>query len=249
METQEPTTQGTKRRFPPRGKAAKIFILILIISLVGAAGYFYWQYDKVKKDPNAVAREEIKRVTGSVSKFLTLPVDDEPSLATITDIDKLKDQPFFKNAQNGDKLLIYGKTAKAILYRPSENKIVDFTLIDTGSVAGARTTPESEHADNQEAPTPEPVNVVLYNGTTTEGLTRTAENKLSGETGLVVVARENAGKRDYEKTIVVALSASKKDLAGQIASRLGGEVGQLPEGEKAPGNAEIIVILGKDFVQ
>jgi hypothetical protein len=46
-------------------------------------------------------------------------------MATVLEQDKLKDQPFFARAQNGDKVIIYTQNKKAILYRPSENRIIE----------------------------------------------------------------------------------------------------------------------------
>jgi len=48
----------------------------------------------------------------------------------------LADQGFFKSAENGDKVLIFVNAGKAILYRPTLNKVVD--------VASVRTLEEQE---------------------------------------------------------------------------------------------------------
>lgn len=108
-----------------RSQKALFIFSLLILSLIAASGYFYWQRHKAQDNSNVIT---------SLEQLIELPTE-EPSLAIITDIEKLKDQPFFQKAENGDKLLIYKNSQKAILYRPSKNKIIDFTLIDTSSVA------------------------------------------------------------------------------------------------------------------
>jgi hypothetical protein len=66
---------------------------------------------------------------------MVLPADETPTIATVSDPEKLKDQPFFANAKKGDKVLIFSNSAKAILYSPTEDKIVEVAPIN--SSAGA----------------------------------------------------------------------------------------------------------------
>ncbi len=223
-----------------------ILIILLFAAVAGAGGYFYWQYDRIKKDPNIVAQEETKYITAQIGKFIDVPKDEQPSLATITDIGKLKDQPFFKKAKNGDKLIVYNKAQKAILYRPSENKIVDFTLVDTSQVAGAQTANQGGQTSN---PTTQPIKVVLYNGTSKQGLTSSAEQRLiSQNSAIEIIAKANAAKTDYKKTLVINLSGNT-DQANLLAAATNGQVTSLPEGEKKPANADLLIILGDDFPQ
>jgi hypothetical protein len=60
---------------------------------------------------------------------MELPVGETPTVATISDKEKLKDQPFFKMAENGDILFAYTTAMQAILYRPSTNKIINVAPI------------------------------------------------------------------------------------------------------------------------
>lgn len=66
----------------------------------------------------------------SLSKIIVLP-NGIPSIATVTDKEKLADQPFFQMAENGDKVIIYSQSKRAYLFRPHEQKIIDMTVIAT----------------------------------------------------------------------------------------------------------------------
>lgn len=107
-------------------------ILILVgISITGVGTYFYYQYNQLKNNPNLKNEKDTLSLIENIGKMIYLPTDDEPSIATVTNTEELKDQSFFKNAKNEDVLIIYPKSRKTILYRPSENKIIDFTFIAT----------------------------------------------------------------------------------------------------------------------
>jgi len=60
---------------------------------------------------------------------MALP-NEKPTIATVEDRKKLTDQIFFKNARNGDKVLMYTQSKKAILYRRSENKVIEIAYLN-----------------------------------------------------------------------------------------------------------------------
>lgn len=217
-------------------KAISFFVLLLVVGgSLAAAGYFYYQYQKVKKDPNLIATEEVKLVTGSIKRFMELPNDEDPTLATVTDQAKLKDQDFFKNSLNGDKVLIYTKAHKAILYRPSTNRVIEFAPLTFGAESQA----------SQSGVQAQPVKVAIYNGTKVIGLSNEYANKLAGVSSLSVVSKTNAVKSDYTKTMVFNLSGNNQALVTQVAQLVGGEiVDKLPDGETKP-QADILIIAGK----
>lgn len=70
-------------------------------------------------------KEESQELIEKVGRLIVLPENEQPTIATVTDLAKLKGQPFFARAQIGDKVLIYSQSKKAILYRPSADKIIE----------------------------------------------------------------------------------------------------------------------------
>lgn len=124
-----------------RNKLTIVTIAVMIL-LALIAGYFFWQYTKLKANPDAAAQETTQRLVGKVEKLYQLP-NEKPTVAQINDKDKLKEQPFFKSAQNGDYLLIFTNSKLAVLYREGENK-----LINVGPIA---ITPQ-QAAEQQKKP-------------------------------------------------------------------------------------------------
>lgn len=128
-------------------------IVIVIIALV-IAGYFYTKYQRAQnllKDPTIAAQQQTQDLINKVGMLIDLPNDEQPTIATVSDITKLKDQPFFKNAKNGDKVLIYTKAKKAILYDPIANKIIEVAPVNIGQ--NIEITPSPTTVGKKPAPT------------------------------------------------------------------------------------------------
>lgn len=130
----------------------KTLLMILLPLLIGGG----LVYGVAKQKPeflglpqdSAQVQSDIDSLVTEVGKLIVLPADERPTVATISDVEKVKDQPFFKNAQNGDKVLIYTNARKAILYRESEKKV-----IEVGAVNINQATP-SASASPQPTATP-----------------------------------------------------------------------------------------------
>jgi len=132
---------------PEKTKSEKInkFIIIAVILILGGTScYFYYQFIKIKQDPQKVVKEEIKNLLAQISQIIVLPEGEEPTVATVTDPERLKDQPFFAKAKKGDKVLIYTNAKKAILYDPQNNKIVEVAPINIGSSQSPVSTSTSQ---------------------------------------------------------------------------------------------------------
>ena len=112
-------------------KYSLIAILFLAIG-VGSTVYFI----KMKPEllglsvSQAQAQADSDKLVSEVSLLIALPTDEKPTIATVSDITKVQDQPFFKSAKNGDKVLIYTNAKKAILYRPGEKRIIEVGAVN-----------------------------------------------------------------------------------------------------------------------
>ena len=106
---------------------------ILLVFSALAALYYYRQFTNLRKNPQQVAQQETAETVRLVSKHILLPEGEDPTLATVTNPDSLKDQPFFAHAKIGDKVLIYTNARKAILYNPSSDKLVEVAPLNIGN--------------------------------------------------------------------------------------------------------------------
>lgn len=209
-------------------------ILFLIIVL-SASSYFY---NKNSQNPKTDA--QVQGLIAQVGKFYLLPTNETPTIATVSDKSKLSDQPFFRNAENGDKVLIYSTSKKAILYRPSINKIIEVAPVNLGQSLG--NTSPSPQASPSAAPI---IKLAIYNGTKNSGLARKQGEALETKyPNVEIIATSNAAE-DYTESLVIDLLGKNADFVKTLAGELSGKVGNLPSEETKPSNADILIILGE----
>jgi hypothetical protein len=111
----------------------RIILIIIVLAAIAFPVYFYIQSKSVNKKQQSeqVFGNQTDLLLEKVSAFIELPKDESPAIATVSDKSKLESQAFFANAQNGDKVLIYAKAKKAILYRPSTNKVIEMAPVNS----------------------------------------------------------------------------------------------------------------------
>jgi hypothetical protein len=185
------------------------------------------------KGPSIIEEEE-KALVAEVGRLISLPQEETPIIATVSDQDKLSDQPFFASAELGDKIIIYQQARKAILYRPSEKRIVEVGTvnIDEGG--------EVESIEKE-------ISFIILNGTDTPGLTRAMENDITAIfPEAQIVKRANAASIDYEGTLVINVTGENKELESELADKLKAEISNLPDGEADPGDVSFVIIVGED---
>lgn len=216
-------------------KSSKLILIItIVIALLGlgAGGYFYYQY-QTNLPQNIAKKEEAeaKRLADEVGRFMLLPTDETPTLATVTDVTKLNNQPFFKYARNGDRVLIYTKAQMGIIYNPSLHKIINVGPVNVG-------------AQPNQAPQ---AKIAIRNGTTITGLAAKEQTNIQQTfPGANIVSTDQANNTDYAKTIIIAFNPLAKNAAESLAKFYNAAVTTLPSTESPQDGVDILIILGKD---
>lgn len=211
--------------------------VLIIVLLIGGTFYLSMQGKLSNLLPGSQnPQDEVRVLTQKVGKLIELPEGETPTVATVSDKTKLSDQIFFQRSENGDKVLIFTNAQKAILYRPSVNKIIE---VSTVNLANASPSP-------QVSPSAEvPINVVIYNGTKISGLAKKEGDSLKNKYPNVEIVSTGNASSDYTKTLIVDLSGKNGDFAKTLASELSGTVGSLPDEEEKPSDTDILIILGE----
>lgn len=221
----------------------KFLVFVLLIGSMATAGYYYYQYQQSGVN-------DVEKTIKAVEKLMTLP-DELPTVATVTDESQLQDNDFFNKAKNGDKVLIYQGARKAILYRPSANRIVDVAPVRvTDDTANAEETRVLGEEDAQVTGTPEEAeeySVAVLNGTEVDDAADGIVAEVSSIDGMNV-ERGNASNRDYDVSQIVVVNEAGQEGAVQLSRALGLDItDQLPDGEDNPGT-DIAIIIGADQV-
>ena len=121
-------SEGTLQMSRKKVKVVFGSLALVIVLLACGAGYFYYKSSTASSDEKA--KKVLSDSVSAIGKLIMLPTDEQPTLATVSDPEKLKAQPFFANAEVGDVVLVYARAKKAILYSPKYNKIIEVAPVN-----------------------------------------------------------------------------------------------------------------------
>lgn len=119
--------RSTVKSWVKRYHLKPILIVVLIVTLSGGAVIYV---QNLRKGPNL---DTVTVMTNVLSKHLILPKNEQPIIATVTDKSALK-TPFLREADDGDKIIIYEKARRVIIYRPSADRIVDIGPVELDNI-------------------------------------------------------------------------------------------------------------------
>ncbi len=154
-------------------KRKKILIATLVAVVLAAIGVGIWQFLDLRSrnstlqmqldektseletlrqdlitDPNTavskIQQEQNASILDAIAEVYAVPDNETPTIATVQDVSKLKDQPFFNGAQNGDILVVFSESSQAVLYRPETKQ-----LVKVGPISNAAQEKASENTAEQ----------------------------------------------------------------------------------------------------
>jgi len=250
-------------------KTTLILATIIILSLI-SLGTLFFRFQNTQKEINILKDKlqsqdqqpnELKKILAEIKKFMVLPKNETPTLATVTDVEKLREtQPFYNNAKNGDIVLIYMKAKKAILYDPIAHKIIDVAPVNvptpTPQLSVSPTLNLTKTPTKEISPTVNPTisvktksyNFALYNGSLSSGLAKKYEAELLNLLPKAKVVSYKDAVGDYEETVIINLNLDEDEFE-QVASILGINSSKLSAKETKPKSADILIIIGEDKVE
>lgn len=139
-----------KSKRSKKGKFAVVIIVVLLIASLAGMFVLYQKYQDTQSEVQKLStvqgqqelnKTQINQLLGEMRSIIVLPEGEDPVVATITDISKLENNDFYKDAKNGDKVVVFAEAKKAYIYRPDTKTIVNVGAfqIDTSKPAASGT--------------------------------------------------------------------------------------------------------------
>lgn len=207
-------------------KKSKLLISLVLIIVIGSLVAVLL----LRGNKNLTDRQQMEQIRSAVSKHIILPVGEDPTLATVTDKNNLKDEFLKKNAATGDKVLVYYKALKVFIYRPEVDK-----LVATGPLT-------IDASANEVAGT----KIRVRNGSNSDAAVNRIQGILTANyTSATIQDSDASVRKNYPSTIVIDLTdGTKYNFVTNIAKAIGAARGVLPAGEVAPDDTDILIITG-----
>ncbi len=127
MPTESPTVTLPAKRKTSRTGVVLLFIFIIILASFGAYSFSAWR--KAVADNPLTAQHNVIQ---TVNRLAVTP-NETPQVATVKDASKLTAGALASVTKNGDVLLIYSKSSRIVVYRPSAHKVVDILSVQAAS--------------------------------------------------------------------------------------------------------------------
>jgi hypothetical protein len=130
-----PRNDQIREVIPKKSKIGLIILILIAVLATAGFGLMLKKYIETKKQlaiitsvegQKEIAKKEVSALLEKVGKLIVLPLGEEPTVATITDAEALKkEQSFYSDARNGNRVIIYMQAKKAIIYDEEKNILIN----------------------------------------------------------------------------------------------------------------------------
>lgn len=237
-----------------------VFISVVVLFTLGYIVYDYIlaqsELNTFKENPEVLAIKEKEDLIKRLREIVSIPENEEPTVATVQDAQALRQQTFFSRAENGDKVILFPMAQRAILYRPSIQKIIEaapinITDIQQGVTNNLETTQQSTPSISKTIEEQSKTyTLAIYNGTlTVEGLAGKAADFVRDSFSEEDISIEtlNNSKNFYEETIIVDFTNTASIVLDKLINQFDASLQELPQVETDP-KTDFLIILGTDIV-
>ncbi|MFZ6015374.1 MAG: LytR C-terminal domain-containing protein [Patescibacteria group bacterium] len=248
----------------PQKQATKPFFLLAVIAIVLIAAAVLMFTNGLKKkepapDQTQIKEEQMKDVLNAndisqlikrISELIEIKKDEEPTVATVQDADLLRsgNPEFYKNAENGDRLLVWSD--KAVLYSVSKDKLLSVMQLQNQEMATttAQNQPATEVSEDLATQYQmEAAKIDIKNGTRTAGIAGKMKSFLESK-NITVNSVGDANLKDYEKTIIIKNTEENMPATEALLKQItGADISEAPAGESSI-SGDYTVIAGNDFI-
>lgn len=191
-----------------------------------------------------VDRDEVQGYLEKIQSMVIVPTDEAPSLATVVSTESLRGEVFFRNVVLQDKLFLYDTARIAILYRPSEQKIVNMAYLAEGATESPKSAPMVRGESTQSATLTTPMSVAVYYATDSASLRSRVGDALRAIADVTVAQEALARQSSYTGLTLVDITGTNGARIQTLADTIGGTIGTMPATEDVP-DADILVIVGE----
>jgi hypothetical protein len=130
------------------GGKVKLIAIVLAVVLVLVGGWMIMTSGGSSQQPivaqdGKLTDQQSREVKSRVEKLIKTP-QEEPVMAVVTQADALiKEQPFYQGVENGDILLIYPQSGKAILYSAKQDMLLNVGPVQVGDQKKTSASPQT----------------------------------------------------------------------------------------------------------
>ena len=233
-------SQGKKFKIN-KEKLIKFLPYIVLIALAAMTAFLGYSYYDLKKgyDPQTA---EFKEITENIKTLINISEDEEVRVAKITDLEKLKEQneQFYKDAKNGQYLVVLPESQRVLIYDTESKKIVNFSSYNIQ----VELIPE----DQIEA-TEKPLTIeIRVDGQAEAGIGEGIKSGLEKLSTNYKVLAVNKTTNSYEGIKLILLKqAAKPKMSQNIIAHVGtNEIAEIMPENEANSSADVVIFIGAD---